>query len=115
MEFIQDKDGIRIWGIDKNEYEKTRKRLTTFTRNKYISDKDIIELLTEEIKQYREKIHKQEEFIKQFHKENKTHEIDTERNIFSCGIDGGVRDYSVTSYYKNGQLIKERIEPVNKN
>lgn len=46
---------------------------------------------------------------------NKIYKIDTERKTYTCGVDGQGRDYSVTSYYKNGELIKEKIEPVNKN
>ena len=45
---------------------------------------------------------------------NKTTELDTERKIYTCGVDGQCRDYLVTSYYKNGELIKEKIEAVNK-
>ena len=40
--------------------------------------------------------------------------IECERNIYSCGIDGGVKDYQVTSYYNNNkELIKEKIECLN--
>lgn len=38
-------------------------------------------------------------------------EITSERNIYSCGIDGGNKYYQVTSYYDNhGNLIVERIQ-----
>lgn len=65
MKYIVNKDGIRVCGINQNKYEETRKRLITFTNNKYISDQDIIELLSEEIEHYRNRIKKQEEYIKE--------------------------------------------------
>ena len=41
-------------------------------------------------------------------------EIISKRKIYSCGVDGGNKDYQVTSYYnKNGELVKETIENLN--
>ena len=44
-----------------NIYEYTRKRVTTFYNNKNMSDKEIIEALSKEIEQYRNKIRMLEE------------------------------------------------------
>lgn len=65
MEFIVNKDGIRIKEETKNKYEQTRKRITKFYNKYDMSDKEIIEYLIKEIEQYRERIQKQEEHIKQ--------------------------------------------------
>ncbi len=155
--------------IKQSKYAETRKRVSKFKNMFDISDKEIIEYLAEEIEQDRDRIRKQEEYIKELHnkqrmvkaiykadileyengkidilyecdkeknkqcnktncsidccthtldkqyaknyKENKTHEIDSNRNIYCCGIDGQGKDYAVTSYYDNGELIKEEIRP----
>lgn len=47
-------------------------------------------------------------------KQTRVMKIDTERKIYSCRIDEQDKDYSVTSYYKNRELIKEKIEECNK-
>lgn len=52
-----------------------------------------------------------ETIIKYKYKEDNN--IDCERNIYSCGLDEGDKDYQVISYYKNGELIKENIECLN--
>lgn len=171
MEFIQDKDGIRIKEIMNDKYKQTKRRVTNCCNNRDISDKEIIEYLAEEIEQYRDKIKMIEknknqtidkvkaidissntvliftlkggidkearnklksmleeetkckcillgdriELTNILSKETRVMKIDTERSIFSCGIDGGIKDYSVTSYYKNGELIREEIKPAYKN
>lgn len=65
MEFIQTADDILINGksILNNKYEKTRKRICRFKGRNDLSDKDIIEYLSEEIDGYRSKINKLEEHI----------------------------------------------------
>lgn len=41
-------------------------------------------------------------------------EITSEKNMYCCGIDGGDKDYQVTSYKNNnGEIIKEKIECLN--
>ena len=38
----------------------------------------------------------------------------SERKMYSCGVDGGDKDYQVTTYYNNnGELVKETIENLN--
>lgn len=40
--------------------------------------------------------------------------IISERKMYSCGVDGGNKDYQVISYYNNnGKLVKETIEGLN--
>ena len=52
--------------------------------------------------------------MKYKYKENINQDIECERNIYSCGVDGGNKDYQVISYYDNsGNLIKENIECLN--
>ena len=88
-----------------NKYKETRKRICKIKGEKDISDMDIIESLAEEIDYYRNKIKLLTEII---HKNNQT--IKCERNIFNCGIDGGDKEYQITTYYdRNGNLIKEEI------
>lgn len=106
----QDIDGIRISETDNNRYANTRKRLIRFAHNEYISDKEIIEYLAEEIEQYRERIRKQEDTIKELNKNKES--IDVIDYIFHCGINGEQKKYSVREYYEDGKLIKEEIEPV---
>lgn len=92
--------------INKNYYEATRRRLTNHKTNKNISDKEIIELLAEEIEQYRRRIENLEKI-------NKEKEIITDKNIFHCGVDGGTgKDFEVIKWFKNGVIIKEEIKPV---
>ena len=80
--------------------EQERKRVTRFCGNRNMSDKEIIEFLSDEIEQYRERIRQYQE----------SKDIHTERNTFHCGIDGGIgKDYTVTSFYADGELIKEVI------
>lgn len=104
-------DGITIKKDD--SYIETKERIKRVTNNRNISDKEIIELLADEIEQYRNKIKNQKEYIKQLqYKQIKSKEIYSERNICSCGVDGGPKDYMVTRLYEDGILIKEKIEPV---
>lgn len=150
MEFIQTADDILINGksILNNKYIETRKRICRFKGRNDLSDKDIIEYLSEEINGYRSKINKLEEHIdklkeeqiedkrledkdvieitsttqfadekpiattmKYKYKENINQDIECERNIYSCGVDGGDKNYQAISYYDNsGNLIKENIE-----
>lgn len=38
----------------------------------------------------------------------------SKRKMYSCGVDGGNKDYQVISYYNNnGELVKETIEDLN--
>lgn len=48
-----------------SKYEETRKRISRFRNMFSISDKEIIESLSDEIEQYRDRIRKQEEYINQ--------------------------------------------------
>ena len=85
-----------------NDYEYTRKRVTRFYNNNNMSDKEIIEVLSKEIEQYRNKIRMLEG--------NTCKYIETESKRFRCGADYGNTEYVVTKLYENGELIKETIE-----
>jgi len=93
--------------IKQSRYEETRRRITRFRNGYNISDREIIEYLAEEIEQNRERIRKLTEMTEQ-----RNEEIYSERNTYSCGIDGGNEDYTVTRWYEDGVLIKEEIKPV---
>lgn len=93
--------------MKQSRYEETRRRITRFRNGYNISDREIIEYLAEEIEQNRERIRKLTEMTEQRNKE-----IYSERNTYSCGIDGGNEDYTVTRWYEDGVLIKEEIKPV---
>lgn len=173
MEIKQTADDILINGksILNNKYKETRKRICRFKGRNDLSDKDIIEYLTEEINDYRSKIEKLEEHIDKLNEkqiedtrledkdvieitsttqfadgkpiattmkykykdENESItiipediqnnitllkempcKVISERKMYSCGVDGGDKDYQVTSYYNNnGELVKETIEDLN--
>lgn len=52
--------------------------------------------------------------MKYKYKDNIHQHIECERNIYSCGIDGGDEEYQVISYYdNNGNLVEEKIERTN--
>lgn len=89
-----------------DRYKRTRARISRFYNSKDISDKEIIELLAEEIEQYRNRIENLERI-------NKEKEIITERNTFRCAEDDGTgKDYEVVKWYDDGVLIKEEIRPL---
>ena len=173
MEFIQTADDILINGksILNNKYEKKKKRICRFKGRNDLSDKDIIEYLSEEIDDYRSKINKLEEHIDKLKEEQIEDtrledkdvieiisttqfadgkpiattmrykykdgnesititpkdvqstitllkempcKLTSERKMYSCGVDGGNKDYQVISYYDNNEkLLKEDIEELN--
>ena len=111
MEVKQTVDDILINGksILNNKYTKARERICRVRGKKDISDMDIIEELVKEIDYYSNKIQLLTEII-----HNTSQTIECERNIFTCGIDGGGKEYQVTTYYdRNGNLIKEEINCLN--
>ena len=95
---------------EQNKYEQTRKRATDYYNCKNISDKEIIEFLAEEIDEYRDRIENLDRIIKNSERLNRN--IETERNTYHCGIDGGTgKDFTVVRYYEDGVLVKEEIKP----
>lgn len=76
-----------------------------------LMDKDVIEI--ESTTQYADgKTIKTT--MKYKYKDDINKNIESERNIYSCGVDGGVKDYQTTSYYNNnGELIEEKTECLN--
>lgn len=86
--------------MNKNEdlYQTTRMRLTKWknTKEKYISDKEIIEELAIEIQQYRERIERLNETIRNLIKE------DTNKDLINTTI--------TTTHYVGGEVItKEEL------
>ena len=89
-----------------SKYEETRRRISRFKNKFNISDREIIEELSEEIEKYRHKIKILEEECRK--------NIDSERNTFKCAVDYGEDEYTVTRWFEDGYLIKEEIRPANK-
>lgn len=106
----QDIDGIRISETDNNRYVNTRKRLIGFTHNEYISDKEIIEYLAEEIEQYRERIRKQNEIIDELsRKEIQKEEVELD-TTYDEVIDEDITEIISTTHYADGKPIISRME-----
>lgn len=97
---------------ENNRYEKAKRRFMNCTGNKMASDKELIQFLEEEIEQYRNRIENQDRIIKGLEGLNTKRDIETERSIYHCGVDGGTgKDFTVTRWYEDGILIKEEIKP----
>lgn len=98
--------------IEQSIYEKTRRRVSKFKNQFNISDKEIIESLAEEIEQYRKKIENKDRIIKGLEELNRKRNIETERYIYHCGVDGGTgKDFTVIRWYEDGVLTIEEIKP----
>ena len=95
--------------VRKSKYEETRRRISRYINNSELADREIIEYLAEEIKQYRNKITILESEIKK-----QSMDIDVERDTFNCASDYGIEEYTVERWYEEGLLIKEEIKPVHK-
>lgn len=95
--------------IKQNEYEKTRRRVSRFKNQFNISDKEIIEYLAEEIEYYRNKIGKQEEYIKEL--QNKTTVLDlrdnkTELQEIEEIEDNDIKEIETINTFADGKLIQ---------
>lgn len=96
-----------------DRYIQTRERITKF-KDRNMSDKEIIEFLSEEIEQYRTRINNLERIVKGLDGLNRVGEVKSENNIYHCGVDGGTgEEFIVTRWYEDGVLIKEEIKPCN--
>lgn len=106
MEIKQIADDILIDGktILKNRYQKTRDRVTRFEHNYNMSDKEIIEFLDDEIRQYRNRIQEQEKTIKEL-QEKQTDECSKE----SC------TNYHQCNHTSNIKFAKNYINEENNN
>ena len=93
-----------------SKYEQTRRRVTNYHNNRNISDKEIIESLANEIEQYRERIQKQEEYIKQLQDkqiESKVVEWDTTEDET---VDKDIIEIISITQYADGKPIQSKIE-----
>lgn len=86
---------------DNELYQQARNRISKLNAKYYISDKEIIECLVEEINSYRDKIRRLENTI---HNKN----IESEEQLLYCGEE----KYRVTKWYENEVLVKETIEHI---
>lgn len=88
-----------------SNYESVRARIRNYNPNKDISDKDIIELLEEEIKQYRNRIREQNRIIDELSRR----EIQSEEEILDTAselIDEDIMEIITNTLYANGKPIK---------
>lgn len=114
MEIKQTADDILIDGktILKNRYQKTRDRVTKFKHNYNMSDKEIIEFLDDEIREYRDKIQQQEETIKELQGkqiESETVELKVVEPKETEVIDEDIEKVETTNIYASGKLLATTI------
>ncbi len=115
MEMKQIADDILINGktILKNRYQKTRDRVTRFEHNYNMSDKEIIEFLDDEIRQYRNKIQEQEKTIKELQEkqtiETETMELKVAEPKETEIIDEDIEEIETTNMYASGKLLATTI------
>ena len=94
---------------EQSKYEQIRRRVTNHYNNKNMSDKEIIESLAEEIKQYRNRIECQNEIIDKLSKRTIQSEevmLDTTNEL----IDKDVTDIISITAYADGKPIKTTME-----
>lgn len=115
MEIKQIADDILIDGktILKNRYQKTRDRVTRFEHNYNMSDKEIIEFLDDEIRQYRNRIEEQEKTIKELQEkqtiESETMELKVAERKETEIIDEDIEEIETTNIYASGKLLATTI------
>nr|DAM85261.1 MAG TPA: protein of unknown function (DUF5320) [Caudoviricetes sp.] len=112
----------------KDSYIETKRRLSRCFDIKNMSDKEIIEVLDNEIKQYRERIEQLQEQVKELYnreiksetitldtteEEYRKKIIDAECSTYRCAMDYGMEEHTVIRWYEDGVLIKEEIKPAN--
>lgn len=88
-----------------SNYENVRTRIRNYNPNKDISDKDIIELLEEEIKQYRNRIREQNGIINELSRreiQSKEEILDTTNEL----INENIMEIITNTLYANGKPIK---------
>ena len=96
---LEDKDVIEITSITQSA---DGKLIATTMKYKYKDENESITIIPE-------KLQNNITLIKE-----KPCKVISERKMYSCGVDGGNKDYQVTSYYNNyGELVKETIEDLN--
>lgn len=95
---------------EQGKYEQTRLRVIRHYNNRNMSDKEIIELLAEEIEQYRERIQQQEEYIKQLQDrqiQGEVVELDATEDEL---VDKDIIEIISTTQYADGKPIQSKME-----
>ena len=115
---LSDKDIIEYLAVEIEDYRNKIEKLEEYIdklkekqiEDTRLEDKDVIEITS--TTQYADG-KPISTTMKYKYKKTINQDIECERNIYSCGIDGGDKDYQVTSYYdNNGNLIKEEIKSI---
>ncbi len=90
-----------------DRYQETKQRMFAKYNNVYISDKQIIEDLAEEIEQYREEIDNQRRIIKELSKNN----IQSEEVILDDELmDKDITEIISSTQYVDGKPIISKLE-----
>lgn len=108
----------------KDSYTETKRRLSRCFDIKNMSDKEIIEVLDNEIKEYRKRIEQLQEQVNELYnreiitldtteEEKRKKIIDAECSTYRCAMDYGMEEHIVIRWYEDGVLIKEEIKPAN--
>lgn len=95
---------------EQGKYKQTRLRVIRHYNNRNMSDKEIIELLAEEIEQYRERIQQQEEYIKQLQDrqiQGEVVELDATEDEL---VDKDIIEIISTTQYADGKPIQSKME-----
>lgn len=113
MNIEQTVDGIEIGDLvlrqKTSKYEQTKIRVTRHYNNRNMSDKEIIELLADEIEEYRNRIRNQEEYIKKLQDkqiQSEVVELDTTDEI----IDDNIKEMITTNISADGKVIQTIIK-----
>ena len=115
MKIKQTADDVLIDGksMFKNSYQKTRDRVTRFGHNCNMSDKEIIEFLDDEIRQYGHRIQEQEKIIKELQEkqtiESETIELKVAEQKETEIIDKDIEEVETTNTYASGKLLATTI------
>ena len=115
MEIKQIADDILIneKTILKSRYQKTRDRVTKFKHNYSMSDKEIIEFLDDEIRQYRNRIQEQEKTIKELQEkqtiESEIVELKVAEPKETEVINEDIEEIETTNMYASGKLLATTI------
>lgn len=99
-----------IFKQEQSKYEQTRRRVTNYYNNRNMSDKEMIESLADEIEEYRNRIKKQEEYIKQLQDkqiQGEVVELDTTEDEV---VDKNIIEIISTTQYADGKPIQSKME-----
>jgi len=98
---------------EQSKYEQTRIRVTRHHNNRNMSDKEIIELLADEVEEYRNRIKEQEEYIKHLKDkqiQGEVVELDTtevvELDTTDEIIDNNIKEITTTNFFASGKLMQ---------